>query len=1053
MKGRRRAGALAGMAFACLTLAALVAGTTLAGNGEAKTAPATNCLSGSKDGKIKHVIYLQFDNVHWRRDNANVPSDIEQMPHLLDFMTRNGTFNTNDHTVLISHTGGGILSTLTGLYPDRHGQAVSNSYGYFTPAPGVGFSSTFKYWTDFTDGGNPANNPPTPSVDPNYNMVNNDPASLGGTGAARNAPAPWAPFTRAGCDVGNVGVANTVLENNTAIILRNPGATTFAAAAPAGSTNVKVASVTGLSAGQNVVLESGTATSELATIQSVGTAGSGGTGVDLTAPTTKAHSLNGAFAVYATDPTGDMTRVFGEGSPEWVEGRNSQIAQSGTAARNLAQTDFVGYAIHCTNATGSICAGNTNAKPDPLPDEAGGYSGFKALFGAKYVNPAITGGSPSVKGIDGNPITDQFGQPGFPGFDGMFPNNTLGEVAQMQEKGIPVTFGYLSDAHDMHGKAGEIHVAMGPGEKPYHDQLVAYDNAFAGFFDRLQKDGITKDNTLFVVTVEEGDHVAATAPDNPGCNGVTVFCTYSAPGHTVTEVNGDLKKLVATYNASRGTSATTNFSVHSDLAPNVYVTGNPARDSATARTLEQAMADMNVKNPLSGKQENLFVAMADPVEQTTLHMATADTNRLPTFTPFARGDYFLNASSTTPCANNDLSACVFLPNTVGSTQTFAWNHGGIQPEINNTWIGWVGPGIEKKGGTEKVWTDHTDVRPTIMALLGLKDDYVSDGRVDTEFIKDDALPKSLKGGRVEELGQAWKEINAPFGPFAADTLTASTGALASHTLDDGTYTKTENAIQDLTTERDALASKIRLALWNAEFNGQKIDENAGKELDRPRRLAHGPRAQAGRAVPVGAGRRQAAPGHPPHRRHLRGEPQLRQPLRRLGGRERALERGCRAHHPGQRGRERLRVPQAERRQPDGAQPDVLRLHAGHAGRQLHEPLPRTRRSRSTTTSPRPTRRARRTRCWRSRRSQRLAQGHGLAPAGCTRDIVHRFYHEQYQLDGGKQDRYTTGSDAMGLTQGVYDTKALPVYKYLHDRAIPTTRSRTTSSRPRSAVRS
>src|SRR5438477_2250318 len=53
------------------------------------------------------------------------------------------------------------------------------------------------------------------------------------------------------------------------------------------------------------------------------------------------------------------------------------------------------------------------------------------------------------------------------------------------------------------------------------------------------------------------------------------------------------------------------------------------------------------------------------------------------------------------------------------------------------------------------------------------------------------------------------------------------------------------------------------------------------------------------------------------------------------------------------------------------------------------------------------------------------------PGGCTEDIVHRFYQEQYQLDGGRQDRYTTGSDAVGLTQGYYDTKALPIYAYLH----------------------
>jgi acid phosphatase len=61
---------------------------------------------------------------------------------------------------------------------------------------------------------------------------------------------------------------------------------------------------------------------------------------------------------------------------------------------------------------------------------------------------------------------------------------------------------------------------------------------------------------------------------------------------------------------------------------------------------------------------------------------------------------------------------------------------------------------------------------------------------------------------------------------------------------------------------------------------------------------------------------------------------------------------------------------------------------------------------------------------------------GAEPGGCTRDIVHRFYQEQYQIDGGKQDHYTTGSDAIGLTQGTYNTKALPIYRYLHGKHAP-----------------
>jgi phospholipase C len=61
---------------------------------------------------------------------------------------------------------------------------------------------------------------------------------------------------------------------------------------------------------------------------------------------------------------------------------------------------------------------------------------------------------------------------------------------------------------------------------------------------------------------------------------------------------------------------------------------------------------------------------------------------------------------------------------------------------------------------------------------------------------------------------------------------------------------------------------------------------------------------------------------------------------------------------------------------------------------------------------------------------------GGTPGGCTRDLVHRFYQEQYQLDGGRMDRYSTGSDAVGLTQGYYDTRDLPIYEYLHAPGAP-----------------
>jgi acid phosphatase len=58
------------------------------------------------------------------------------------------------------------------------------------------------------------------------------------------------------------------------------------------------------------------------------------------------------------------------------------------------------------------------------------------------------------------------------------------------------------------------------------------------------------------------------------------------------------------------------------------------------------------------------------------------------------------------------------------------------------------------------------------------------------------------------------------------------------------------------------------------------------------------------------------------------------------------------------------------------------------------------------------------------------------PGGCTRDLVHEFYQEQYQLNNGAQNRYVTGSDAIGMTMGVYDTKQLPIYQYLHQTGHP-----------------
>src|SRR5213082_3850794 len=164
----------------------------------ASTTSTTSCQLNSPKGNIKHVIYIQFDNTPCRRDNPNVASDLEQMPHLLNFIRGNGRLLTNDHTVLISHTATGILTSLTGVYPDRMGQPVSNSFRYFKTDGTTRTGVSCAYWT-------------APLFDPAGSTTDTTPEMINENG--KIAPAPWVPFTRAGCDFGAIGTANTILEN------------------------------------------------------------------------------------------------------------------------------------------------------------------------------------------------------------------------------------------------------------------------------------------------------------------------------------------------------------------------------------------------------------------------------------------------------------------------------------------------------------------------------------------------------------------------------------------------------------------------------------------------------------------------------------------------------------------------------------------------------------------------------------------------------------------------------------------------------------------------
>jgi hypothetical protein len=632
----------------------------------ASTPPSQSASSSCTLGNgVQHVVNVVFDNTHYTRDNPNVPSDLQQMPALLNFITGNGSLLTNEHTPLIAHTATDILTALTGTYGDNMGVPISNSFRYYLPGPDFKTSTgvSFAYWT-------------APLFDPT-GAAGTDLTTNMLTAQGLNAPAPWVPFTRAGCNVGGVGTANIELEN---------------------------------------------------------------TSIDI--------------------PT-----VFGAGSAQAAEVKSNP---------SQAFADFVGIAVHCAQGN-ALCSSANSGVSDLLPQEPGGYAGYNGLFGHKYVIPQINPGGP-LTDLAGHVIQDTSGHVGFPGFDGMTASVSLSYVAAMQEHGVPVTYAYISDGHQQHPGT----VPYGPGEAGYVAQLAQYNQAFTAFFARLAKDGINRSNTLFSFTSDEGDHLIAGPPSPAGCDGVNRPCTYAKIG----EVAGNIKQLITDQ-----TGITTPFTVHSDSAPNFYITGNPSQTSATTRNLERAAGTVTAVNPYSGNTEVVSNFLADQAEMGLLHMITADPKRDPTFTMFAKPDYFL---STFPGPTGK---------TIEINPAFNWNHGDIAPEINTTWLGLVGPDVKKLGVTGKLWTDHSDIRPTIMALTGLHDDYIHQGRPISQVMAETRQD-------LNRLGDVYKQINAPVGQLSLDSIAFATRATLSNSSGDQTYINADAQIAAWTTQRNNRAYKL-----------------------------------------------------------------------------------------------------------------------------------------------------------------------------------------------------------------------------------------------------
>ncbi|HUC59500.1 MAG TPA: hypothetical protein VMA95_19005 [Streptosporangiaceae bacterium] len=771
-----------------LALAGAASGTALAARTTltttSRTSPETHVPTCRLKNGIKHIVQIGFDNVHYYRDNPNVPSDLEMLPNLLNFIEDNGTLLTNNHTPLIAHTADDLLTTATGLYGDRQGNGIANSYQTYNPDGTTDPATSFTYWNDpiYDTASTPAT-----GHDTNPNLVYSPvpPATANPPVTPdKVAPAPWVPFTRAGCDVGEIATVDQELEN----------------------------------------------------------------------------------------PSPDLADVFGPNSPEVA-----QLNADTDPYKDPETADYLGLAIHCAKKS-PVCGnaeavkyGQTTpshtAVPDLLPDEPGGYNGYQALFGNKYIAPVIGGGDNVVRNgyqvtdaagnlvdLNGNQINGAYltNYPGFPGYDNINASQALAYAADMLESGVQVANIYMADLHgnefipSLDGKGGPCYHApdaLGSGSACYVAQAQYYNQAFGTFFQRLAAEGITPANTLFIVSSDEGDHEAganvgrAISPTPANCDGATVSgdtvtsdvpCTY--PAGSFGELDANVTGLLATEEGN-----TTPFSLEDDTAPEFYVTGNPGPDTTEVRSLEHDVAGITFSNPYSGvANEKIDNYLADPTEEAILHMADADPARTPTFAMFAKPDYYLYSGSSTcsgPCVQIDTG--------------YAWDHGDYAAEINTNYVGFAGPGVKNLGldgnqpdqgpssagansGNIEVdqtnlagpWTDETDIRPTIMYLTGLRDDYTEDGRVISQIL---ANPnRALSAWGVTDLGECYKQLNSSVGEFGGATLAADTAAIDSTSAGDATYLSVDNQLRALEVARDALASTIKNDLWKAEFKKRDI---------------------------------------------------------------------------------------------------------------------------------------------------------------------------------------------------------------------------------------
>lgn len=328
----------------------------------------------------------------------------------------------------------------------------------------------------------------------------------------------------------------------------------------------------------------------------------------------------------------------------------------------------------------------------------------------------------------------------------------------MHAHGVNATYSYIQAPHEGRDAGG------------YDDRLRAADAAWADFLAQLKTQGITTQNSLFVLTTDEQDHY------NPGGTRAS-----SLPAWLQDNAGANLPAG--------------SFTVMGSGNSEIYL-----KDHSQRRQLEAALANIE-------GYKYAVVREAIPM----IHAAPPAGPRTPDAILFPQPDRTF--------ANKGIKDWV-------PVSGYYFNHGGVDPAINNVWFYIAGPGIQP--GDAKIWADHADLLPTLAFAVGAPIPK-GDGRPLYEL-----FAFSPSEGDLPALGEAYKQLNAPLGSLSLTALQISTDLVKLHAHPNRSQLLAE--LVSIAQARDALAAEMQVQLYAVDGAGRLAAGLTNQQLEQAQAL-------------------------------------------------------------------------------------------------------------------------------------------------------------------------------------------------------------------------